>query len=173
MHFILFFFKSVNNFEQEMLRLNHRGLHVSSGTQYVILKSQLMYYKVFRYDSDKNLCFISRTNQTPNVLSNQNESTRVHLIRTWSGHLVFFFAQIIFFTQGTPEWDTRDFCLCWFCAGSLVLSQQKILQVRYIDHKMSIKGAFWLFIVQYQSWITSVKVLFPYSLFIVSAWITK
>lgn len=79
-----------------MLGLNHRGLHVSSGTQYVILKSQLMYYKVFRYDSDKNLCFISKTNQTPNVFSNQNEATRVHLIRTWSGHLLFFFAQNIF-----------------------------------------------------------------------------
>lgn len=102
MHFILFFFRSVNNFEQEMLGLNHRGLHVSSGTQYVILKSQLMYYKVFRYDSDKNLCFISKTNQTPNVFSNQNEATRVHLIRTWSGHL-FFLPRIflLFYTRHT------------------------------------------------------------------------
>lgn len=152
--FLFFFFRSVNNFEQEMLGLNHRGLHVSSGTRYVIFKSQLMYYKVFRYDSDKNLCFISKTNQTPNVLSNQNESTRVHLIRTWSGHLFFFCPDYFFLTQGTPEWETRVFCLCWFFAGSLVLSQQKILQVRCIDHKMSIKDAFWLFIVQYQSWIT-------------------
>lgn len=163
MHFILFFFRSVNNFEQEMLGLNHRGLHVSSGTQYVILKSQLMYYKVFRYDSDKNLCFISKTNQTPYVFSNQNEATRVHLIRTWSGHLFFFCPEYFYcFTQGTPEWDTRVFCLCWFCAGSLVLSQQKILQVRYIDHKMSIKDAFWLFIVLYQSWIASIICFSPF-----------
>lgn len=115
-YFIFFFFRSVNNFEQEMLGLNHRGLHVSSGTRYVIFKSQLMYYKVFRYDSDKNLCFISKTNQTPNVLSNQNESTRVHLIRTWSGHLFFFCPDYFFFdTRHTRMGNKSVLSVLIFC----------------------------------------------------------
>lgn len=48
-----------------MLGLNHRVLHVSRGAQYVILKFELMYYKVYRYDSDKILCFINKSTKHP------------------------------------------------------------------------------------------------------------
>lgn len=155
-----------------MLGLNHRGLHVSSGTRYVIFKSQLMYYKVFRYDSDKNLCFISKTNQTPNVLSNQNESTRVHLIRTWSGHL-FFLPRLFFFdTRHTRMGNKSVLSVLIFCWIFSFIPAENITGKMYWSYNVN-KGCILIIYCTVSIMDYLNHILFPYSVFTVSIYITN